>query len=275
MVRTVMLSALVLALAGFRVVLPVDRLATVFVVDLSDSVGNDGREDALAFLRETLDVMPDGDVAGIVAFGKDALVERLPSDLAEIDRIASTPVRSATRHRRARSASRPPCSRTTPRSGSCCCPTATTRPARGQAEAALAATRDIRIETRLIGLGETDEVLVERVTTPSTSNLGESIEVVADIRSSVRQPATVRLFADGTLSQDDPRSRSRTGSRGSPSTSRRPRPAFHTFRVVVEAARDTFSQNDRARREHDRQGRATDARRGRATRSSRKSSWRR
>ena len=35
-------------------------------------------------------------MAGIVAFGADALVERLPSDLAEIDRIASTPVRDAT-----------------------------------------------------------------------------------------------------------------------------------------------------------------------------------
>ena len=76
--------------------LPVDRLATVFVVDLSDSVGNAGREDALAFLRETLAEKPDGDVAGIVAFGREALVERLPSELTEIDRLASTPVKSAT-----------------------------------------------------------------------------------------------------------------------------------------------------------------------------------
>src|SRR5213083_1180211 len=44
-IRTILLSALVLALAGFQLVLPVDRLATVFVVDLSDSVGASGRED--------------------------------------------------------------------------------------------------------------------------------------------------------------------------------------------------------------------------------------
>src|SRR6186713_1091383 len=95
-VRTLLLGALVFALAGFRLVLPVDRLATVFVVDLSDSVGNAGREDSLAFLRETLKDRPDGDVAGIVAFGKGALVERLPAELTEIDRLASAPVRSAT-----------------------------------------------------------------------------------------------------------------------------------------------------------------------------------
>src|SRR4249920_2742244 len=95
-VRSLLLAALVFALAGFQLVLPVERLATVFVVDLSDSVGNAGREDALAFLRETLKAKGDDDVAGIVAFGKDALVERLPSGLEEIDRIASTPVKSAT-----------------------------------------------------------------------------------------------------------------------------------------------------------------------------------
>ena len=94
--RTVLLTALVLALAGFRIVLPVDRLATVFVVDMSDSVGNAGREDALAFLRDSLTEMPEGDVAGIVAFGKQALVERLPSDVAELSRLASTPVTTAT-----------------------------------------------------------------------------------------------------------------------------------------------------------------------------------
>ena len=93
--RSMLLAALVLGLAGLQIVLPVNRLATVFVVDLSDSIGSAGREDALAFVRGALEEMPDGDVAGIVAFGKEALVERLPSDLAEIDRIASAPVRSA------------------------------------------------------------------------------------------------------------------------------------------------------------------------------------
>src|SRR5437868_728118 len=92
-IRVVVLAALVFALGGFQLVLPVDRLATVFVVDLSDSVGSSGREDALAFLRDTLKVMPQDDQAGIVAFGKDALVERLPADLREIDRLRSAPVK--------------------------------------------------------------------------------------------------------------------------------------------------------------------------------------
>jgi uncharacterized membrane protein/Mg-chelatase subunit ChlD len=243
-VRTVLLVALVFALAGFRIVLPVDRLATVFVVDLSDSVGNEGREDALAFLRETLDVIPEGDVAGIVAFGKEALVERLPSDLREIDRLASTPVRSATDIGAAL------------RLATALFPDDTQKrivlmsdgndtTGGGQAEAALAATRDIRIETRLIGLGASDEVLVERLTTPSTSNLGDSVEAVAEIRSSVAQPATVRLFVNGELADtqhlDLEAGVTRVAFDVTPTEA-----GFHTFRVVVEAARDTFSENDRA-----------------------------
>ncbi len=244
LVRTTLLAALVLALAGFRIVLPVDRLATVFVVDLSDSVGNEGREDALAFLRETLALIPDDDVAGIVAFGKEALVERLPSDLEDIERIASTPVRSATDIGAAL------------RLATALFPDDAQKrivlmsdgndtTGGGQAEAALAATRDIRIETRLIGLGSSDEVLVERLITPSTINLGESVEAVAEIRSSVAQPATLRLFADGQLVETLPvqleAGLTRVVFDVTPTE-----PRFHTFRVVVEAARDTFSENDRA-----------------------------
>lgn len=243
-VRTVLLAALVFALAGFRLVLPVDRLATVFVVDLSDSVGNAGREDALAFLRETLEVKREGDLAGIVAFGKEALVERLPNELTEIDRLASTPVRSATDIGAAL------------RLATALFPDDAQKRivlltdgndtgGTGQAEAALAATHDIRIETRAIGLGGADEVLVERLTTPSTANLGESVEAVAEIRSSVAQPATVRLFVDGqsvaaqTVGLDA--GVTRVAFDVTPKDA-----GFHTFRVVVEAARDTFSENDRA-----------------------------
>ena len=130
---------------------PVDRLATVFVVDLSDSVGTDGREDALAFLRETLEVMPEGDQAGIVAFGKDALVERLPEELREIDRLRSTPLKAATDIGGAL------------RLAAALFPDAAQKrivlisdgndtTGRGQREAALAAARGIQVETRVIGL---------------------------------------------------------------------------------------------------------------------------
>ncbi len=244
-IRSLLLAALVLAVAGLQVVWPVDRLATVFVVDLSDSVGNDGREDALAFVREALLEMPEGDVAGIVAFGKAALVERLPSEVTEIDRIASTPVRSATdvgAALRLATALFPDdaqkrivlLSDGNDTTGS------------GQAEAALAATRGVRIETRRIGLGESEEVLVERLTSPSTARVGEEIEVVAEVRSSVAQPATVRLFVNGTQVSEAQRLELVAGSNTVRFSFPAEEPGFHRFRVVVETGLDTFSQNNRA-----------------------------
>ena len=92
-VRSLLLAALVLALAGFQLVLPVDRVATVFVVDLSDSVGNVGKDDALAFIEASIAEKRQGDVAGVVAFGKNALVERMPTDRLEDRRAGSGPRR--------------------------------------------------------------------------------------------------------------------------------------------------------------------------------------
>jgi len=243
-VRVLLLAVLVGALAGLQLVLPVDRLAVVFVVDLSDSVGTAGREEALAYVRESLTTKKDEDVAGIVAFGGDALVERLPSDLAEIDRIASTPVKSATdvgAALRLAAALFPDdaqkrivlLSDGNDTTGS------------GQTEASLAAARGIQVETVLTGLDGRDEVLVERVTGPSTARLGEAIQVSGDITSTVAQPATVRLFVNGELAKTLPvelaKGPNRVTFTFAPKES-----GFLRFRMVVEAGRDTFNQNDQA-----------------------------
>ncbi|MFH0751560.1 MAG: VWA domain-containing protein [Chloroflexota bacterium] len=244
LVRALLVSALAMALAGVAVILPADRLATVFVLDLSDSVGNAGRADALAFVRDALEERPDGDVAGVVAFGKDALVERLPDELADLDRIASTPIRGATDVGAAL------------RLAAALFPDATQQrivllsdgndtTGTGQVEAARAGARGIQVTTRTIGLGAADEVLVDRISVPTTSRLGEELEVAVEIRSTVAQPAAVRLYADGALVATERTTLdagiTRVVFRVTPKEA-----GFHVFRAVVEAAKDTFPQNDRA-----------------------------
>jgi uncharacterized membrane protein len=242
--RCIVLSVLVLALAGLQLQLPVDRLTTVFLVDLSDSVGDDGRSEAVAFVREALEQAPSGDQAGIVVFGREALVERLPADASELDRLASTPVRTATDLGAAL------------RLAAALFPDGTQKrivllsdgndtTGRGQSEAALAAARGVQVETHVIGLGGADEVLIERLRTPSTARVGEEIEAEVTIRSSIRQPATVRLFGDGA-SIGSQQVQLEVGVNRVVFTVRATEAGFHTFRAVVEAGRDTFAQNDRA-----------------------------
>ncbi|HET7677085.1 MAG TPA: VWA domain-containing protein [Candidatus Limnocylindrales bacterium] len=242
--RAAVITALVFALAGLQLALPIDRLTTVFVVDLSDSVGTAGRAAALDFVREAIEDAPDGDRAGIVAFGRQALVERLPGEPQELERIASVPVRNATDVGAAL------------RLAAALFPDETQKrivlvsdgndtTGRGQTEAALTAARGVQIETHVVGPGaDAAEVVVERVHTPNTARVGEEIEVEATIRSTVAQPATVRLFGDG-----QPLDSRRVGLVAGTQTVvfrvRAREAGFHTFRVVVEAARDTFAQNDR------------------------------
>jgi Ca-activated chloride channel family protein len=87
---------LILGLAGARWVQPVDGVTVVFVLDLSDSIPVAERERAEAFVRQAVAEMPSDAQAAVVAFGEDALVERLASDARDLPPIASMPGSSRT-----------------------------------------------------------------------------------------------------------------------------------------------------------------------------------
>ncbi len=242
--RLLLLSTLAGALAGFAVVLPVDRLAVVYVVDMSDSVGTAGREAALAYIRTSLQARRENDLAGVVAFGGDALVERLPSELAGLDRLASTPVRDATdvgAALRLASALFPDdvqkrivlISDGNDTTGS------------GETEASLAAARGIEVETVTTGLGGQDEALVERLTAPTTARVGDKVELQAMISSTIAQDAAVRLFANGEMLDSKVVSLP-AGEAAVAFEFIAKEAGFLRFRAVIEVPRDTFAQNNRA-----------------------------
>ena len=96
LVRSALIASVVLALAGMQAVQYTNKLAVVFLIDASDSVGPAGVESATQFVRDALRVMrPDGhDSAGVIVFGADAQVERAMSDMRDLAPIG-TQVRSA------------------------------------------------------------------------------------------------------------------------------------------------------------------------------------
>jgi uncharacterized membrane protein len=243
-IRLAILASLLLALAGLQVVLPVNRLTTVFVVDLSDSVGAEGRESALVFVRDAVEATPDDDQAGIVAFGAEALVERLPATRRVLDQIESVPVTTATDIGAAL------------RLAAAIFPDAAQKrivlvsdgndtTGRGQSEAAVAAGQGVQVETHVIGRAASEEFLVERLHTPTTARVGEEIEAEVTVRSSVKQPATIRLLGDGKQIAEQ-QVTLEEGTNRFVFATRATEPGFHSFRVRVEAAADTFAQNNLA-----------------------------
>ncbi|PJF24360.1 MAG: VWA domain-containing protein, partial [Phototrophicales bacterium] len=84
LLRCLIILLLTLALAGTQIGRAADKLAVVFLIDVSDSVGQPAREAQLAFIRAALAAMPPDDQAALIAFGGNALVERPMSGVREL-----------------------------------------------------------------------------------------------------------------------------------------------------------------------------------------------
>jgi len=97
--RGVLLTLLVLALAGIQFVRPTTTLCTVFVVDVSDSVASTLRTQALDYIREAVKKMKPTDRAALVVFGGDAQLDHDTDDyqaLKNLRGIYSIPSSSRT-----------------------------------------------------------------------------------------------------------------------------------------------------------------------------------
>lgn len=89
--RVVILLLLVFSVAGAQAVQSANRLAVVFLVDVSDSVGQTSRESELAYVRQAMQSMGPDDEAGVVLFGASPLVEKPLNNVRELGGIQSAP----------------------------------------------------------------------------------------------------------------------------------------------------------------------------------------
>lgn len=77
--RFLLATTLITVLAEPRAVRGSDSLALIYALDVSDSVGDGARDAALEFVARTVSERPEGDEAGLIAFGRDAAVELAPN----------------------------------------------------------------------------------------------------------------------------------------------------------------------------------------------------
>ena len=82
---------MILALAGTQIVRSADKLAVVYLIDVSDSVGQQAQEAETAYVRDSLAAMQPDDQAAVIVFGGNALVERPMSSVRELAPLRSTP----------------------------------------------------------------------------------------------------------------------------------------------------------------------------------------
>ena len=79
--RVIVAALIVLALVDPTIHRPSDRVAAVFVVDGSASVGENGAASAAAFVDDAVSSRPGDASAGVVVFGGDARVDQVMADI--------------------------------------------------------------------------------------------------------------------------------------------------------------------------------------------------
>ncbi|MFV9506191.1 MAG: VWA domain-containing protein [Oscillochloridaceae bacterium umkhey_bin13] len=94
--RSIMLIALVLALAGVQIVRPATTTAVAFLIDGSDSVAPAEREQALAYVNAAMAAAAPDDRAAVVVFGAAPAVERAAGPPLPLNRLGSLVVGSRT-----------------------------------------------------------------------------------------------------------------------------------------------------------------------------------
>ncbi len=243
-VRVLLVLAAVLALASPAIVRASDRLATIFLVDASDSVGPGGAAAARDFIKGSLAAMPPSDRAGIVVFGGNALVERSVGEDPALGPLLSKPQTGQSDLAGA------------VRLGLALFPEGFARRlvllSDGQqtkgdlvAAANAAAASGVEISTRTLSVGQGDEALVSQVRPPARAREGEAIDVFVTIQSTRGGAAQVRLFADGDLLTEQT-VELKIGDNPYKFTVPQAGAGFHRFRAEVKAPVDTHWQNNAA-----------------------------
>jgi len=241
-IRLVLAACLVLSLAGMRLALPSDRLSVVFLLDASASMLDATSEELVAWARDAVREMPEGDTAGVVVFGGNALVDRLPSELDELSEPASVPVAGATDVAAA------------VRLASAIFPAGTQQrivllsdgnDTSGEAQDAIAAAaaRGIRLDVVTPADESAAEVVVDAIDAPPGARVGETIDLVVRLRSTITTGATLRLLADGaTVASRE--LELEPGITTIPFAVTADEPGFHVFRAVIEPDVDRFTENN-------------------------------
>jgi uncharacterized membrane protein/cell division septation protein DedD len=241
--RLVIVTMLVLGLAGAQLVLAADRLVTVFLIDYSDSMGAANREAARDYVDAALESMGPEDQAAVIVFGADALVEQPLSSERELDRILSTPLTLNTNLAQAI------------RLGLALYPSGVARrmvilsdgqATVGDAESAarLAAASGVQIDFVAFEREPTPEVLVTDVHTPPVLDEGQTFDLNLTLESTHATPAEVTVMSGGQIMHQQTLDL-RQGSQSFVLSLEAGDPGFTDFRVIVApSGTDTFYQNN-------------------------------
>lgn len=244
--RSLIFLILILAVAGFQIHLSTDTLTTIFILDASDSIPPEQKENAEAIINLAIQEMPGGDKAAIVVFGKDALVERLASENSALADLESVPITTQTNISNALQLAM------------------ALFPNEGSKRAILLSDGQENLgvaleQADLLALSQIEllyyplnnqpqgvEVLVEALEAPSSIRQGEQLQLTATIRSSAPIGASLQITGDNNEIVANQQVTLSQGENQFLFPITLTDPGFHRFRAKITPEADSRLQNNEA-----------------------------
>ncbi len=241
--RLLLFTLILLALAGTAFAQPVSRQATVFVGDISDSTGPQ-RPFIEQWIVNALKQKRAEDSVGIVAVGRNALVEQSVKTNIDFSRFESAPDKNYTDLAAGL------------RLAAAILPADTQRHivlfTDGQQnledalpEAQLLKQQGIRLDVVPLPSVTGNEARIDGLEAPTVLHTNEHFQMHTKLYSSVAQKATLRIYLDSSLLSEQSISLA-VGEQEINFDLAAPTSGFHTFRVTLEAPQDTLTQNNEA-----------------------------
>ncbi len=241
--RLALFVLIVSALAGAAVSLPISRQAVVFVGDISASTLPQ-RAFIEQWINNAIQHKRPGDQVGIVAVGRNALVEQSVSTQIDFSQFESTPDTDYTDLAAGL------------RLAAAILPQNSERRivllSDGQQnledalqEAQLLQQEGIRLDVVPLPAFNGPEARVDGLNAPGTLHTNERFLLHARLFSTVAQTVTLRLYLDQTLLLQE-LYHLVVGEQDVTFNLLAPPAGFHSYRITMDAARDTISQNNEA-----------------------------
>jgi len=243
-IRTVVLTALVFAIAGLQWKRPMEGMNVFFALDRSDSVPSPQQDAAKQYVNKISRQKKNADKAGVIVFGTEASIESSPNaavDLQKIQAVVGTERTDLAGAIRLATAA-------FPETGQKRLVLLTDGNENvGDAMSAVLAAKPLGVTVDVVPMGVTrvNDVSVQRLQIPPKLKKGQAFEVKIFVQADQATPATVRLYRNEQYLGEQKVDLSAGKNLFSfPQTL--PDAGFYSYDVQVDAPGDPLPQNNRA-----------------------------
>ena len=239
--RTIIFTLLILALGNITVNLKGRNISTVFLLDVSESVG-DFEESGKDFISTALEKMPRSNKAGVVLFGDNSKVDKVLNRKKEYKSINEDPVVTATNIQEAVESSLS----LFEKGGSKRIVLITDgEENQGDILKSIPLINEQKIDLKVYKItGEKgNEVYVDSVKVPDNISVGEEFSVSIDIKSNYATKAKLSLFS-GRTKVGEQEVQIQKGKNSFVFKDKQDSGGFKGYRVLIEADEDTNKANN-------------------------------